>query len=132
MPLATSGVAVATAAYRGGKASLAEVLAARGAELESAPAGTAAGSGNRAPVGATVFPFPARRGGDIVGPPEHGIQMKTPHIVMVLAAAGVMGAGGYGLYRLGVKQETGNAAASPASQAPGRTVLYWQDPMVRG
>ena len=73
--------------------------------------------------------------------------MKTKAIIVALAAAGVLGAGGYGLYRLGMDQGMKVAAsatggmqpATPNAQhgdhidpATGRKVLYWHDPMVPG
>jgi Cu(I)/Ag(I) efflux system membrane fusion protein len=72
--------------------------------------------------------------------------MKTKKIIVALAAAGVLGAGGYGLYRLGMNR--GMQMATPAAGNPtlsanaqsgglvdpvtGRKVLYWHDPMVPG
>jgi Cu(I)/Ag(I) efflux system membrane fusion protein len=72
--------------------------------------------------------------------------MKTKKMVLAFVAAGVLGAGGYGLYRLGMNR--GMAMATPASgssapagnaqsggsvdPATGRKVLYWHDPMVPG
>lgn len=58
----------------------------------------------------------------------------TPRIlVAALVAAGVLAAGGYGLYNLGKQAGTHSAAASaPAANASGRKVLYWHDPMVPG
>jgi Cu(I)/Ag(I) efflux system membrane fusion protein len=65
--------------------------------------------------------------------------MKNKKIIVALAAAGVIGAGGYGLYWLGVNQ--GMKMAAPAANAQsgglvdpasGRKVLYWHDPMVPG
>ena len=69
--------------------------------------------------------------------------MKGKKIVLALAAAGVLGAGGYGLYWLGLNQ--GMQSTAPASNAAagaqggdlidpatGKKVLYWHDPMVPG
>ena len=59
-------------------------------------------------------------------------------VVLTLLAALLLGAGGYGLYALGVKQGMTTPAASPAitaSAAPAlgeKKVLYWHDPMVPG
>jgi Cu(I)/Ag(I) efflux system membrane fusion protein len=69
--------------------------------------------------------------------------MNTNKTVLTLLAAGVIGAGGYGLYWLGVKQgmATPATAAAPTATAQaqgavdpatGRKVLYWHDPMVPG
>lgn len=70
--------------------------------------------------------------------------MKTQTTVLALVAACVIGAGGYGLYRFGIKQgmATQAAAAAPgagaqadrpvAGPSTGRKVLYWHDPMVPG
>ncbi|HEX7635546.1 MAG TPA: efflux RND transporter periplasmic adaptor subunit [Noviherbaspirillum sp.] len=73
--------------------------------------------------------------------------MKRKTMILALAAAGVVAAGGYGLYRAGLNQGMKMAApASGASQsaasaaqseghidpATGRKVLYWHDPMVPG
>lgn len=60
--------------------------------------------------------------------------MKTQHIVLSLVGASVIGAGGYGLYRLGMKQGEKAVATAPATQkaGSGRKVLYWHDPMVPG
>lgn len=54
-------------------------------------------------------------------------------VLIALLAVSVLGAGGYGLYALGVKQGTGSTNAATASAAPTeRKVLYWHDPMVPG
>ena len=75
--------------------------------------------------------------------------MKTRNFILALTAAVVVGAGGYGLYRLGMDRgmamnglASGAAAAAPASMAAqkpgdaesttGKKVLYWHDPMVPG
>ena len=72
--------------------------------------------------------------------------MKNTRIVLALVAAGLIAAGGYGLYQLG--REQGMQAAAPAAgsaqsgssaqaggavdPATGKKVLYWHDPMVPG
>jgi Cu(I)/Ag(I) efflux system membrane fusion protein len=73
--------------------------------------------------------------------------MKLKFIVIGLIAAGVLGAGGYGLYHLGIDHGKGmsgtNAAGAGADLDPavkagnvdpstGKKVLYWHDPMVPG
>jgi Cu(I)/Ag(I) efflux system membrane fusion protein len=73
--------------------------------------------------------------------------MKAKTMMVALAAAGVVGAGGYGLYTIGMQQgmkmaapapgaaqsATGNAqGAGSVDPATGRKVLYWHDPMVPG
>lgn len=72
--------------------------------------------------------------------------MKTKTILIALVCTGLLGAGGYGFYRLGMRQGTQMAApaadsSQPVAGAPsggrvgpatGRTVLYWHDPMVPG
>ena len=74
--------------------------------------------------------------------------MKNKSLVLALIVVVVMGAGGYGLYRLGMNHamRTGgmasDAAAAPATAsaqkpgdvdpATGKKVLYWHDPMVPG
>ena len=73
--------------------------------------------------------------------------MRTRYLVLVLAAAIVVGAGGYGAYRLGMTRgmEMGDRAGVAATQsttgvqkpgdidpATGKKVLYWHDPMVPG
>jgi Cu(I)/Ag(I) efflux system membrane fusion protein len=67
--------------------------------------------------------------------------MNTRVIFAVVAAVGVLGAVGFGMYRLGANSahDTTPAAASPASAGSGaadstggRRVLYWHDPMVPG
>jgi Cu(I)/Ag(I) efflux system membrane fusion protein len=66
--------------------------------------------------------------------------MKNTRIVLALAATGLLGAGGYGLYQFG--REQGMKTAAPATgaaqtggavdPATGKKVLYWHDPMVPG
>lgn len=60
--------------------------------------------------------------------------MKTANLIVALAASGLLGAGGYALYRTGMNQ--GMKMAAPASggadAAGGRKILYWHDPMVPG
>ena len=75
--------------------------------------------------------------------------MNKKTLLLTLIVAGVLGAAGYGVYRLGLNQGiqmTGNApngvaatAASAAAQkagdvdpTTGKKVLYWHDPMVPG
>ena len=72
--------------------------------------------------------------------------MKTQYLLIVLAAAVVVGAGGYGAYRLGMNRgmqmRDGASVATTQStiaQKPGdidpttgKKVLYWHDPMVPG
>lgn len=59
------------------------------------------------------------------------MKTKTRKIVLALAAAGMMGALGYAMYTIGVRQ--GSAAHAGAAAADkGRKVLYWHDPMVPG
>ena len=61
--------------------------------------------------------------------------MKITNLILGLAAAGLIGAGGFGLYSMGMNQ--GMKMAAPASggdadAASGKKVLYWHDPMVPG
>jgi Cu(I)/Ag(I) efflux system membrane fusion protein len=68
--------------------------------------------------------------------------MKTKTLVVSLIAAGVLAAGGYGAYWLGMNQSmqmAGPAVAADATPATGggapaaeKEVLYWHDPMVPG
>jgi len=75
------------------------------------------------------------------------MKINRPIVALVLAA--VIGAGGYGLYRLGIDHATqmngATSNAAPAAALPtgisrtgesepatGRKVLYWHDPMVPG
>ncbi|HEU4852910.1 MAG TPA: efflux RND transporter periplasmic adaptor subunit [Telluria sp.] len=61
--------------------------------------------------------------------------MNKKNIAIALGLAGVLGAAGYGLYWIGMQQgmKTGSAhAPATASQASGRKILYWHDPMVPG
>ncbi|MGE5649382.1 MAG: efflux RND transporter periplasmic adaptor subunit [Bacillota bacterium] len=67
--------------------------------------------------------------------------MKTRNIVLALGALALFGAGGYGLYRLGVSQgaqsappqaKAAEAKTGMTGPATGRTILYWHDPMVPG
>ena len=75
--------------------------------------------------------------------------MKPKFFATLLIAAGVLGAGGYGLYAFGMKRgmdmsggavasESGPAGAGGATKAgdvdpsTGKKVLYWHDPMVPG
>jgi len=60
--------------------------------------------------------------------------MKTRTLILTLTLAGVVAAGGYGLYQVGMNQ--GMKMSSPASGAGaptgGKRILYWHDPMVPG
>lgn len=60
--------------------------------------------------------------------------MKITNLILGLAAAGLIGAGGFGLYRIGMNE--GMKMAAPASggadAANGKKILYWHDPMVPG
>jgi membrane fusion protein, copper/silver efflux system len=73
--------------------------------------------------------------------------MNTKTLITLVAAATVVAAGGYGVYRLGLDHGTkisiaGTAVAAPASGGPlkpgdidpsnGKKLLYWHDPMVPG
>lgn len=75
--------------------------------------------------------------------------MKLKPLVIGLVAAGVLAAGGYGLYALGLQHGLGQAnsavGGTPGTTAAtgplkagdldpstGKTVLYWHDPMVPG
>jgi Cu(I)/Ag(I) efflux system membrane fusion protein len=60
--------------------------------------------------------------------------MKTKNLIVALAGAGVLGAGGYALYRTGMNQGMKMAGPAPGDAAPtgDRKVLYWHDPMVPG
>jgi membrane fusion protein, copper/silver efflux system len=72
--------------------------------------------------------------------------MKTTRLFLALMAVAIIGAGGYGLYRLGMSRgmemnatSADAAQSSAAAQKPGdvdpatgKKVLYWHDPMVPG
>ena len=61
--------------------------------------------------------------------------MNPRILVAALVAAGVLAAGGYGLYSMGRSAGSNDAQAqAPAAASPGggRKVLYWHDPMVPG
>ncbi|MGH8810200.1 MAG: heavy metal-binding domain-containing protein, partial [Noviherbaspirillum sp.] len=72
--------------------------------------------------------------------------MKTNKVLLALIAAGVIGAGGYGLYAIGINQGMKMTAPAADGKAPaanaqdtgsadpgtGKKVLYWHDPMVPG
>src|SRR5438552_575716 len=75
--------------------------------------------------------------------------MNSRNLILALSVVGLVGAAGYGVYRLGMNrgmQMTGTApdgiATAPASAAAqkagdvdpanGKKVLYWHDPMVPG
>ncbi len=61
--------------------------------------------------------------------------MKTRNLILAFAAAGLLGAGGYGAYWYGMNR--GMQMAAPAAGAAGPSAadkkpLYWHDPMVPG
>jgi Cu(I)/Ag(I) efflux system membrane fusion protein len=61
--------------------------------------------------------------------------MRNRKLVAALVAVGMIGAAGFGAYRIGMNQGMKMAAAPPAGgtqAAPGKKVLYWHDPMVPG
>src|SRR5687768_5481508 len=70
--------------------------------------------------------------------------MKTRPAILVLVAAGLIAAGGYAAYRLGMSRgmHASPASGSAAKEAPAgggatdrsaeKKVLYWHDPMVPG
>lgn len=61
--------------------------------------------------------------------------MNSKRIILALIAAGIMGAGGYGLYWAGMNQGVKTAASVDGARkadASDRKVLYWHDPMVPG
>jgi Cu(I)/Ag(I) efflux system membrane fusion protein len=64
--------------------------------------------------------------------------MKNKKIVLASIVAGLLAAGAYGMYRLGIAHGSGTAASPGAAvgglvdPATGRKVLYWHDPMVPG
>jgi membrane fusion protein, copper/silver efflux system len=60
--------------------------------------------------------------------------MKNTRIFLALAAAGMIGAGGYGLYQLGAEHgaKTATSTADAVDPVIARKVLYWHDPMVPG
>ena len=62
--------------------------------------------------------------------------MNTRKLVLALVAAGILAAGGYGLYTVGMNAGMKMAAAPAPNGAKaadaGRKVLYWHDPMVPG
>jgi Cu(I)/Ag(I) efflux system membrane fusion protein len=55
--------------------------------------------------------------------------MKRQTIMITLAAAGIAGAGAYGLYTAGVRH---GVQAAAVDTPVGKKVLYWHDPMVPG
>ncbi len=67
---------------------------------------------------------------------------KTMRVVIALLITGMLGAGGYGLYRVGMNQGMGmtsssmaataltDVTADSAAPAADKKVLYWHDPMV--
>jgi Cu(I)/Ag(I) efflux system membrane fusion protein len=68
--------------------------------------------------------------------------MKNKTLILALVAAGLLVAGGYGLYRMGMSRGMASAASAPSGTvgqggagtdpAMGKKVLYWHDPMVPG
>jgi Cu(I)/Ag(I) efflux system membrane fusion protein len=61
--------------------------------------------------------------------------MNTRILVAAMVAAGLLAAGGYGLYSMGKSAGShapATAAAPQAADSGGRKVLYWHDPMVPG
>ena len=66
--------------------------------------------------------------------------MKARNLILSLIAAGLVGAGGYGAYQLGMSRGmqmaapsgSGEQKASSVDPAAGKRVLYWHDPMVPG
>ena len=60
--------------------------------------------------------------------------MKTRSLVIALVVAGIIGAGGYGLYWIGMSRGMKMSApeSDGADAAAGKKVLYWHDPMVPG
>ena len=60
--------------------------------------------------------------------------MRNRNLMAALIAVGLIGAAGFGAYRIGMNQGM-KMAASPAAggtEAAGKKVLYWHDPMVPG
>jgi len=75
--------------------------------------------------------------------------MNMKPLLLAVIAVAVLGAGGYGMYSLGMRQGMGMSGAAPAAEpgsadaggemkagnadrATGKKVLYWHDPMVPG
>ena len=66
--------------------------------------------------------------------------MKTRTIILALSTVGLVGAGGYGAYWIGmnrgmqmaVPSESGPQKTGNADATAGKKVLYWHDPMVPG
>ena len=56
--------------------------------------------------------------------------MSRRTVIFILGTLAVLAATGFGAYRLGLR--AGAHDAAPAVGKPGRTVLYWHDPMVPG
>ena len=55
--------------------------------------------------------------------------MKHRNLAIAVACVGIIAAGGYALYSVGM--DRGMKMAAPAAPAdPGRKPLYWHDPMV--
>ncbi|WP_426175313.1 efflux RND transporter periplasmic adaptor subunit [Massilia sp. TWR1-2-2] len=58
-------------------------------------------------------------------------------LLLAMLATGLVAAGGYGLYRIGMSRGMSMAAPAPAGvvgtdRSTGKKVLYWHDPMVPG
>ncbi len=64
--------------------------------------------------------------------------MKTTPLVLILGTIALLGAGGYGAYRMGMSRgmqmgtPSGTEAAPAAESSADKKVLYWHDPMVPG
>ncbi len=58
--------------------------------------------------------------------------MKNKNLMLGLAAASLIAAGGFGLYSIGMNRgmKMATPAASDADAASGKKILYWHDPMV--
>lgn len=57
----------------------------------------------------------------------------TQALGLALLATGMLGAAGYGLYALGVKQGASSTSATTTAATPAeKKVLYWHDPMAPG
>src|SRR5258706_6434635 len=110
----------------------------------------AARNGQRSPLGPTQLFDPDRpRSGDDSTPLRLEYLMKTKLLTLAVIAVAILGAGGYGIYALGMRQGMGMSAAASAAEsgataagnttkpgsadpATGKKVLYWHDPMVPG
>ena len=58
--------------------------------------------------------------------------MKARTVVIGVATAALLAAGGYAAYQLGMARGMKMAASDAAAGNSGRRILYWQDPMVPG